>query len=247
MDLPKWSEILDKYEVTIDAPDYQPVYFMFDRNAETLISDVYSEDIQFLIIADSKLKLKTEVDKIIPCTLHNESVSVFTSNWAFIRANYRCVHYQGERITIAQTQGGVTVNSAVNRFLQTYVPTINHWFTTILTYKDGELGLLSKTIDDNVYALVADTYDEMLALLIRSGHEDIATETMAKGDVTLAQMNLTKIMSASDGILYRGKGYSFAQIFDEIHDCVERLTDDKETLGLIEGMKSFIKAQKNEF
>lgn len=247
MDIPKWSEILDKYEVTINQPDWKHVYFMFDRTAETPVSDVYSEDIQFLIVADSILKLQTEIDKIIPRTLHNETTSAYTSNWGFIRSNYRCINYNGERMTIAQTEGGLTVNSAVNRFTKTYVPTINHWFCTTLTYTAGEVRLLSKTIDDSVYTLVADTHDEMLALLIRSGHQDIAGETMAKSSVTLAIMNLTKIMSASDGILYRGEAYTFTKIFDEIHDCVEKLTDDEETLNLIKGMQIFMKVQNNEF
>ena len=71
-------------------------------------------------------------------------------------------------------------------------------------------------------------------------------ETMASGDVTLASMNYTKIVTASEGIFYRGETYKFSDIFAELHACVKTLTDETATLELIEGMQKLVTGRDGE-
>jgi hypothetical protein len=244
--IPKWSEILDQYEVTIDAPDYQPVWFMMDAAEEHPIYDIHSEGVEFLIVADTRAELEKQVEAIIPSALQGQDTFAFQANWAFMRNTYRALNYNGKRITVAQTKDGISQYSAVNLFQKTLVPTLSHWFTTIYTSKDGNPGILSRKVDDVEYAIVTDSADEMLALLIRTGQEEIAMETMQIGAVTLASMNYTKILTASQGIYYRGETYKFADILEEIHACVKKLTDQTATLELVEGMQKLITGRDGE-
>jgi hypothetical protein len=155
--IPKWSEILDQYEVTINVPDYQPVWFMMDATEEHPIYDIHSEGVEFLIIADTKAELETQVEKIIPSALQGQEMFAFQANWAFIRNTYRAVNYNGKRITVAQTNDGASQYSAVNLFQKALVPTLSHWFTTVFTTKDGKPGILSRKVDDVEYAIVTDS------------------------------------------------------------------------------------------
>jgi len=241
----KWSEILDDYEVSIDKKDYEVCFVLMDRKAETPVYDLVNEQVEFVIVADSKEQLQETVSNVIPTALQSDDTFVLATNWAFVRTKYKALNYNGRRITLNATADGNCPMSAISIFSQTLIPTLGHWFTTIFNTDGDTYGILSRRVDDAEYAIVTDEADEMLALLIKGGNDNIAVETISNPRVTLATMNLTKILGATSGLYYRGKFYLASEVTDEIGLCLRKFKPEEEsTIGLLDLMKTFKKEEE---
>ena len=243
----KWSEILNGYEVSLDKKDYEVCFILMDRKAETPVYDVVNEQIEFVIVADSKEQLNETVSNVIPTALQSDDTFVLATNWAFIRTKYKALNYNGERITLNTTADGNCPMSATSIFSQTLVPTLGHWFTTVFQTDGDTYGVLSRRSEDAEFAIVTDEADEMLALLIKAGNDNIAVDTISNPRVTLATMNLTKIFGATSGIYYRGKFYLASEITEEIGRCLRKFKPEEEsTIALLDLMKTFKKKNEEE-
>lgn len=241
----KWSEILDDYEVSIDKKDYEVCFILMDRKAETPVYDLVNEQVEFVIVADSKEQLQETVSNVIPTALQSDDTFVLATNWSFVRTKYKALNYNGKRITLNATADGNCPMSAISIFSQTLIPTLGHWFTTIFNTDGDTYGILSRSADNAEYAIVTDEADEMLALLIKGGNDNIAVETISNPRVTLATMNLTKILGATSGLYYRGKFYLASEITDEIGLCLRKFKPEEEsTIGLLDLMKTFKKDEE---
>lgn len=243
----KWSEILDDYEVVIHKKDYEICFIMMDRNAESPVYDVHSEDVEFVIVGDSKEELQETIAKTIPTALQSTDTFVLATNWAFIRTKYKALNYNGKRITLAHTDDGASPISATSIFSKTLVPTVGQWFTAVHESKGTTYGLLSRTVDGKDFALVTDEPDEMLSMLIKSDNEEIAVKTMSDPKVTLSSVNLTKITNACDGIYYRTGLYLTDDIIDEAERCLQKFRPEEEaTIGLLKSIRLFNKSRETE-
>lgn len=243
----KWSEILDDYEVVIHKKDYEICFIMMDRNAESPVYDVHSEDVEFVIVGDSKEELQETIAKTIPTALQSTNTFVLATNWAFIRTKYKALNYNGKRITLAHTDDGASPISATSIFSKTLVPTVGQWFTAVHESKGTTYGLLSRTVDGKDFALVTDEPDEMLSMLIKSDNEEIAVKTMSDPKVTLSSVNLTKITNACDGIYYRTGLYLTDDIIDEAERCLQKFRPQEEaTIGLLKSIRLFNKNRETE-
>jgi hypothetical protein len=241
----KWSEILDDYEVSIDKKDYEVCFVLMDRKAETPVYDLVNEQVEFVIVADSKEQLQETVSNVIPTALQSDDTFVLATNWAFVRTKYKALNYNGRRITLNATADGNCPMSAISIFSQTLIPTLGHWFTTIFNTDGDTYGILSRSADNAEYAIVTDEADEMLALLIKGGNDNIAVDTISNPRVTLATMNLTKIFGATNGLYYRGKFYPASEVTDEIGRCLRKFKPEEEsTIGLLDLMKTFKKEEE---
>ena len=243
----KWSEILDDYEVVIHKKDYEICFIMMDRNAESPVYDVHSENVEFVIVGDSKEELQETIAKTIPTALQSTDTFVLATNWAFIRTKYKALNYNGKRITLAHTDDGASPISATSIFSKTLVPTVGQWFTAVHESKGTTYGLLSRTVDGKDFALVTDEPDEMLSMLIKSDNEEIAVKTMSDPKVTLSSVNLTKITNACDGIYYRTGLYLTDDIIDEAERCLQKFRPQEEaTIGLLKSIRLFYKSRETE-
>lgn len=244
----KWSEILDAYEVKVEKQDYEPAFVMMDRKAGMPVMDVVNDDVEFIFVADSIEELEESINASIPSALQSDDVFVLETNWAFIRTKYKALTYNGKRITIDGNVDDHSLTSGVNAFSSTLVPTLQFWFTVVFQLKSNDsFGVLSKKIDGKDFAVVADSSAEMLALLMKSNHDDIAVATMASPTTTLASMNLTKISGACDGILYRGVPVLLSDIYEEVERCVNKLDPENDgILSLLDAYHKVFKQQREE-
>lgn len=241
----KWSEILDGYEVSLDKKDYEVCFVLMDRNAETPVYDLVNEQVEFVIVADSKEQLQETISNVIPTALQSDDTFILATNWSFVRTKYKALNYNGKRITLNATADGNCPMSAISIFSQTLIPTLGHWFTTIFNTDGETYGILSRRAEDSEFAIVTDEADEMLALLIKAGNDNIAVDTISNPRVTLASMNLTKIVGAASGIFYRGKLYLASDMTEEIGRCLRKFKPEEEsTIALLDLMKTFKKDEE---
>lgn len=241
----KWSEILDEYEVFIEQPGYVEVFMAFADAATSPepVYDVVSEDVRLVYVADSKDRLREEIEKNTPEALRKD-VLFLSVNWAFINSKYRALNYNGKRITIAGIMDDMCYVNGTDAWSQSFVPSIHAWYTCLVKVNaDGKNGTLSVTEGDETFCLAFDNVPEAIAVIeSRPNGDDMVAEFVSHPDKNFASISVIKAISASDGLFYRGVPYRFADIIDEAIRCEEKLGKNNESsLEMLRMMRKEVK------